>query len=398
MVPTGKGFTIATTVVIAGLTVLAIASHVLVDWLWFSAIGYLDVFWILLTTKALLFITVLIASIAILGVNGWLALRFTPLLKTSLSLPFDWQAVPNPPSVPDLSEYARRHLLVLIAAAAGVLGFLIAAAKMSGWEVLLRFLFQVPFAQSDPVYGRNIGFFLFSLPAYLALKNWMLLITILSGLIAGAVYWVRGGIVWDIGRLSMTPPALAHASVLSAIFFAVKAWSYYLDRFLLLYGDNGVVVGASYTDLTIGLPVLWVLVGLSFVASVASLANVQLRTYRLPLAATVLVFGSSLVLAEIAPALFQRLYVKPNELELEKPYLQHNITLTRAAYNLHQITAKPFPAEQSLNFAALQANQATIDNIRLWDGQPLIDAYRQLQEIRTYYKFHDVDVDRYVLD
>ena len=175
----------------------------------------------------------------------------------------------------------------------------------------------------------------------------MLLTTILSGLIAGAVYWVRGAIVWHVRPLSMTPAALAHASVLLAIFFAVKAWSYYLDRFLLLYGDNGVVVGASYTDLTIGLPVLWVLVGLSFVASVAALANLQARTFRLPLAATVLVFGSSLVLAEIVPALFQRLYVKPNELELEKPYLEHNIALTRAAYNLHQIAAKPFPAEQT---------------------------------------------------
>ena len=270
MVRTGKGFTRATLVVIAGLTVLAVASHFLVDWLWFSAIGYLDVFWIILTTKALLFITVVLASTAILGVNGWLALRFTPQPKTSLSLPFEWQAVPNPPSAPDFSEHARRHLPVLIAAAAGVLGFLTAAVEMSSWDVVLRFLFQVPFAQSDPVYGKNIGFFLFSLPVYLAVKNWMLLTTILSGLIAGAVHWVRGGIVWHVRRLSMTPAALAHGSVLLAIFFAVKAWSYYLDRFLLLYGDNGVVVGASYTDLTIELPVLWVLVGLSFVASVAA--------------------------------------------------------------------------------------------------------------------------------
>ena len=146
---------------------------------------------------------------------------------------------------------------------------------MSSWDVVLRFLFQVPFGQSDPVYGTDIGFYLFSLPAYLALKNWMLLTIIFSGLIAGAVYGVRGGIALDNRRLSMSPAALAHASALLAIFFAVKAWSYYLDRFLLLYGDNGVVVGASYTDLTIGLPVLWVLVGLSVIAAVASLANLQ---------------------------------------------------------------------------------------------------------------------------
>src|SRR5215472_10728995 len=98
------------------------------------------------------------------------------------------------------------------------------------------------------------------------------------------------------------------------------------------------------------------------------------------------------------PALFQRLIVKPDELQREKPYIERNIALTQQAYNLRHITAKPFPAEQDLTFETLEANKTTIDNIRLWDWQPLIDTYAQLQEIRTYYKFHDVDVDRYWLD
>ena len=116
------------------------------------------------------------------------------------------------------------------------------------------------------------------------------------------------------------------------------------------------------------MPVLWLLIGLSVIAAFASWANLWVRTYRLPAAAAVLVFGSSFVLAGLIPVLFQRLFVKPNELELERPYIQQNITLTRQAYNLHQIAPEPFPAEQSLTFASLQANQATIDNIRLWDG------------------------------
>ena len=116
------------------------------------------------------------------------------------------------------------------------------------------------------------------------------------------------------------------------------------------------------------------------------------------MAATVLVFGNALVLAEVFPVLFERLFVKPDELRLEQPYLERNIRLTREAYNLHRITAKPFPVEQNLTFNTLQANQATIDNIRLWDEQPLMTTYAQLQEIRTYYKFRDVDVDRYWLD
>ena len=196
----------------------------------------------------------------------------------------------------------------------------------------------------------------------------------------------------------MSPAAIAHGSVLLGFFFAVKAWSYGLDRYLLLYGDNGVVVGASYTDIHVGLPVLWLLIGLSIVAAFAAWANVRVRTYRIPAAAAVLVFGGSFVLSEVIPGLFQRVFVKPNELQLEKPYIQRNIALTQQAYNLHQITAKPFPAEQDLTLKTLEANKATIDNIRLWDWHPLMDAYVQLQEIRTYYKFHDVDVDRYWLD
>src|SRR5215831_16818361 len=156
--------------------------------------------------------------------------------------------------------------------------------------------------------------------------------------------------------------------------------------------------GASYTDIHVELPVLWLLIGLSIVAAFASWANLRVRTYRLPVAAVVLVFGGSFVLSGVVPALFQRLFVKPDELQREKPYIERNIALTQQAYNLRQITAKPFPAEQDLTFETLEANKATINNIRLWDWQPLIDTYAQLQEIRTYYKFHDVDVDRYWLN
>jgi len=179
------------------------------------------------------------------------------------------------------------------------------------------------------------------------------------------------------------------------LFFAVKAWSYWLDRYLLLYVDNAVVVGAAYTDVHVKLPALLALVGIALAAAFASWANMWVRSYKLPAATAVLVFGGSFVLALAVPALFQRIYVKPNELQLETPYLQRNIAHTQEAYKLRQFTVKPFPAEQGLTFQSLQDNRATIDNIRLWDWQPLMDTYAQLQEIRTYYKFHDIDIDRY---
>jgi len=159
-----------------------------------------------------------------------------------------------------------------------------------------------------------------------------------------------------------------------------------------------VLVGASYTDVTVIVPILWLMIALSAIAAVASWANLWLRSYILRGVLVALVFGSSFVLAGVFPVLFQRVFVNPNELELERPYIQRSITLTQEAYDLRRIKVKSFPADQNLTFESLKDNQTTINNIRLWDWQPLMDTYRQLQEIRTYYRFHDVDVDRYSLD
>ena len=214
---------------------------------------------------------------------------------------------------------------------------------------------------------------------------------------AGAIYFLHGDINLDPRPGASRPRPSRHGSALLGLYFAVKAWSYALDRYLLLYDDNGVVVGAGYTDVHVELPALWLLVVLAAVAAVVAWANVRLRRVRLVIAAAVLVFGGSFLFGDVIPALFERFYVKPSELQLERPYLQRNIALTREAYNLVQITVKPFPAEQDLTFQSLQDDAGTIDNIRLWDWRPLMDTYAQLQEIRTYYQFLDVDVDRYHL-
>src|SRR3979490_2743979 len=125
----------------------------------------------------------------------------------------------------------------------------------------------------------------------------------------------------------MSPTAIAHGSALLGLLFVVKAWSYGLDRFLLLYSDNGVVVGAGYTDLNVRLPILWLLIGLAAICAIASWVNVRWRTWRIPAAAVALLFGSSFVVAVLFPALFNRFYVKPSELQLERPYLERHIAL-----------------------------------------------------------------------
>ena len=155
------------------------------------------------------------------------------------------------------------------------------------------------------------GVFLFSLPAYTLIKNWMLLTLVLSALFAGTIYWVRGDIEYDIHHRSISPTAIAHGSALLGCLFAVKAWSSFLDRYLLLYGDNGVVVGASYTDVHVGLPALWLMIGLSIIAALAAWANLRVRTYRLPAVAIVLVGVGTFVLSGVIPGLFRQFFVKP---------------------------------------------------------------------------------------
>jgi uncharacterized membrane protein (UPF0182 family) len=398
-----KGITVAGVVIAACLIALRLTSDFLVDLVWFSAIGYVDAFWTMFGAKAVLFFAVFVASTVVLWVNGTLAFRFARRKGPWLPARFGRGSVTvptSPQTMADLLRLASGRLTwrLLIVGVAVIMGTLIAAAETGNWDVVLRFIYQVPYGQRDPLFAKDIGFYLFSLPAYIALKDWMLLILVLSALVAGAVYLAHNHIMLDKGRGWMSSAASAHGSTLLGLFFVVKAWSYGLDRFLLLYGDNGVVVGAGYTDIHVELPVLWTLVGLASAAALAAWANLRVRAYQLPLAAAVLVFGGSFVLALAIPAVFQRVYVKPNELQLEAPYIRQNIALTQEAFNLLQITVKPFPAEQQLTFKSLQANRATIDNIRLWDWQPLRDTYAQLQEIRTYYKFHDVDVDRYELD
>ncbi|KVS38431.1 UPF0182 family protein [Burkholderia ubonensis] len=391
-----RRYVIAAAIVVAGLIAVGRVTGVLVDWLWFASVGYASVFWTILLTRVLLFVVAFAASAATIGASGLLAHRYATRIEI-------WQVEE---ALSTRAEEAVRALAgqvlaripwrFVIAVAAAVLALAIAGNEMSNWPIALRFVHQVPFGERDPIFGEDIGFYLFSLPAWIAIRNWLLQLLVCSALVAGAVYWLRGDLVLRAPK-GMASAAAVHGSVLLALLFLLKAWSWWLDRFLLLYDNNDVVVGAGYTDVHVVLPVLWLLIGVAIAAAAALAVNLRRPGYRLPAAAALLVFGGGFALGVVYPALFQRFYVKPSELQLETPYLAHNIALTRQAYGLTRIAVQPFDAGQGLNPAALQANRATIDNIRLWDAQPLMDTYAQLQEIRTYYKFFSVDIDRYTL-
>ncbi len=393
-----KGIGIAAAVILVMLIALGRVSSVVVDWAWFSSVGYAAVFWTVLSAKAAVFLAIFAASGLLLWANSWLARRLARPRQLRLPAPFTPLHGPPAISEPLVVGPVRLPWPLLMLGSTTVIALLIAIGEIGKWDLILRFIYQLPYGQVDPLFDNDIGFYLFSLPAYVALKNWMMLILLLSAAMAGAIYILHGEINLDQRYWRFSPAVVAHGSALLGCYFMVKAWSYVLDRYLLMYNDNGVVVGAGYTDVHVQLPVLWLLIGLAGLAAAVAWANVRLRTYRLLIGSAALAFGGSFLFSELLPGLYQRFYVKPSELQLESPYIQRNIALTQEAYNLRRITVKPFPAEQGLTYQSLEKNRGTIDNIRLWDWQPLIDTYAQLQEIRTYYRFLDVDIDRYRID
>jgi uncharacterized membrane protein (UPF0182 family) len=377
---------------------LGLAARFLVNWGWFSAVGFEGVFWTVVIAKLVLFVVVFAASAAAIWLNAFVAHRAAGQRAEFRQIRSPWSSLEGITSPAPLERLYRYFPWgILIAVAALVLGVLIASGEVGAWGLVLRFIHQVPYGQSDPLFGKDIGFYLFSLPALIELKDWIVTTLTLSAVCAAVLYWVHGAIVFDRQRRSIVPAAIAHASILLGIFFAIETWGYWLSRYQLLYGDNGVVVGASYTDVHVQLPILWGLIVLCCAAAIACFVNARVRTVRVPLVSTALVFGCALVVMPLFAALYQRVYVKPNELKFEAPYITRNIALTREAYKLSNVVVKPFSADETLTYQSLQNNRATIDNIRLWDWQPLLDAYAQLQEIRTYYKFHDADIDRYTL-
>jgi uncharacterized membrane protein (UPF0182 family) len=391
--------TVAVAIIAIAAVVVAfgLLSNLLVDWLWFSSLGYLAVFRTIVVAKTVVFLFVLAASGLCFWASGAVALRYARRQSSWLSLAFP-QGMGGGQALPDLAArlVSRSAWSYLVAAVSLVLAVLTAIGEFGDWSLVLRFVDRVPYGKTDPVFGRDIGFYLFALPAYVALAHWLFAVLFLSALVAGAVYWLRGDFSFDGRSWQLSPAVLGHASALLGLFFALKAWSYDLGRYQLLYGSNGVVVGAAYTDIHVNLPILWLLIGLTLGAALASWLNIRWQTYWIPgaaIAAFLVVLGLSLVV----PPLFERFYVTPSELALETPYLRNNIALTREAYNLRHVIVRPFPVEQNLTLRALDTDRGTIDNVRLWDARPLADTYAQLQEIRTYYKFYDVAVDRYEL-
>jgi uncharacterized membrane protein (UPF0182 family) len=397
--PRNRIFAIVIAAVFVALILARLTAGFLVDWTWFGSLGFAGVFWTTVKAKIAVFFTAFGPSAIIFYVNAAIAQKLSGFRPQLRSVTSPWNAIPGI-TPPVLLERLYRSFpwQRAIVAVSLFLALLIAASEIGNWSVALRYVYQVPYGQTESLFGQDIGFYLFSLPAYVALKDWLLFTLVIAGLMAAVLYWVHGAILFDQQRRFIAPVVVAHGSVLLGLWLLVKAFDYWLQRFQLVYGDNGVVVGASYTDVHLQIPILWALVVLALAGAAVSFAGLRGRSLKHPVLALAALLAVSMVVAPVLNGLYERFYVAPNQLQFESPYIARNIAMTREAYDLGNIEQKPFVADENLTAAALTANRPTIENIRLWDYKPLLASYSQLQEIRTYYKFNDADVDRYWLD
>ncbi|MEW6522119.1 MAG: UPF0182 family protein [Bacillota bacterium] len=290
------------------------------------------------------------------------------------------------------------RVLGLAALGTLVVAVLLGLALAAQWPVVERFRHATPFGLNDPFFGLDIGFYVFTLP-FLRLVYQFGFLTLLAALAASAAgHYLVGSFYLYGDRITLQPRARLHLSILLASALVLKAYGYRLAMWQLLFSPRGVAFGASYTDIHAQLPALRILVVVALLAAALVMVAAFRRSIRMTLAALGLVLVSSLAVGSAYPSLVQQFQVSPNELSLEIPYMEHNIAFTRAAFGLDRITESDFPATLTLTREDIERNRETIDNIRLWDWRPLRQTYSQLQEMRLYYHFNDVDLVRYHLD
>ena len=350
------------------------------DWLWFQSLGFERVYLTTLLARLAVFFGAGVPFVVIFVGNlilaRWFSTRGELYLgqRRTLDLPvFGW----------------------LIWVTGFFLALAVGGAASPRWMDFLRFFNQVPFGTRDPLFDRDVGFYVFSLPVYHFVQGWLittLLMTLIGVLI---IYFFAQLHNLREGEIVILPHVRLHVSALGAALFAVIAWGHRLAAFDLLYSSRGVAFGASYTDVHAELPALQAMFWLALIIAGTLLANVVLRRLWLPLIGVGVWMAVGLVIISIVPGLMQRYIVEPNEVAREAPYIEYNIRFTRQAYGLADVDERDFGEVQPLTVDTLQANQATLQNVRLWDYRPLAQTYRQIQEIRLYYGFNDLDIDRY---
>jgi uncharacterized membrane protein (UPF0182 family) len=358
------------------------------DWLWFGELGYQNVFLTMLRAQATLF-TIAFAVAAV-----WLTFN----LRVALASIGDTRPVFTTREGIEVPLPGRRQLRALAGGLGIVLAIVIGLFASSQWETWLTWMNAVPFGQADPILGRDAGYYVFSLPFLQFVRRLLQGLVFLAGVGAGVLYFVSGSLSSRVGAMVwMTPAARRHLSLLVAVFLVLLAWGAWLAQSERLVQPSNIIYGPGYADVNGRMPASLILAGAAIIGAILSVMHALTpRNWPIPVAVALYLLVS--VGGEVYSTLLQRFVVSPNEQVAESPFIQHNIDATRRAFGLDRVEGQELSGDAPLAPDDVARNSATIDNVRLWDHQPLLDTFGQLQVIRTYYDFVGVDNDRYRLD
>ena len=371
------------------------------DWLWFKSLNFSSVFKTILSTKIIMRLGLWLAFTLFLFANLYFTKdKVLELLQNAEEKEQEESTVVDlDQSNNKYSKFltpTRLNFFYLIISAA--VGFVFSSISLDSWKTVLKFINSTPFNVTDPLFNNDLSFYIFKLPLYQLGYQLISFLIILTAIIVGVIYFITTSGNSALSKISSSHKAKNHLSILAAIYFAIKAWGYRLDMFNLLYSDRGVAFGASYTDVHAQLLALKVLTFVALVLSLFIVVNIFIKKFKLIAVGVATLIVISILLGSLYPAFVQQYQVEPNEVAKETPYIKHNINYTQQAYNLDKINERNFPVKENLTYQKVKNNQTTYNNIRLWDTRPLKSTYSQLQEIRSYYTFTNIDVDRYKID
>jgi uncharacterized protein len=380
-------------VVAAFLVLFTALSGFFVDVLWFREVRLSDVFWTVLRTRVFLGLAFGLTFFVLLFSNLWIVRRITPRFHA---------LTPEQEIIERYRMQFEPYIRWLLPLFALVIAFFVGLGVTSQWQTYLlwRNGSGLMFGNAEPLFDRDPGFYVFSLPWLKFMQGWLFSALVGVTFLTALAHYLWGGIRPQAPGFvdKVTPQVKAHMSVLLGLIMLTKAWGYYLGQFDLLTSTRGVVVGASYTDVNAQLPALRILVVIAIACAILFLVNIRLRGWALPVIAVGLLALVSIIAGAAYPAFVQRFRVAPQEFQREQPYIEDNIEATRRAFQLNEVTTQARPLGDAVTTDDIQGNQATISNIRLWRPDVLRDNFTSLQRFRSYYEFNDVDVDRYEID
>ena len=354
------------------------------DLLWFDSLGLRSIFVKVTVTRIALFAIGTAVAAVVIGVSLWLAHRHS---AGEITLP-----VPS-----EVLTALRRSVTLGSIAAVIVLGLILGSVLAARWELFLKFTNSVPFNQNDPVYGLDLGFYIFNLPFYSFVQGWVLglfIVVLLATIALHFINYSMRGVGYELNG-----PRLIHLSIIAAVIMLAMGVGHWLDRWALVLSEDGYSFGASYTDLNARKPAMLIMTIVAVAAAVLMLVNIYVRQLRIVVGAVALWVVLGLVLGTAWPSVIQRFTVTPRELVRESPYIARNIEMTRQGFALDRIEETFYPAVSTeIGPELIRDNLKTINNIRLWDYRPLSSVYKQIQLIRPYYDFKDADVDRYYIN